>query len=247
MIVQMNIQRIFIASWLICLLAVFPAYGRIVYVDANAKGGNTGADWANAATNLAAALRKAAPAAEVWLAEGVYIPGTKHSDSFVLKPGMKLLGGFAGGMGSREARNWTAHPTILSGNIGRQGKSDCVVKGAANAIIDGVTIQDGGAPGHDNPHDPAYPSKVGGLLVRAAGSDALTIANCTFRAVCRLVGRPHLDALTIANCTFRANDAYYDTSPLTPGLGYGGAILALNSSIIVVDSVFDDTRSHTGG
>jgi len=95
-----------------------PAYA-ITHVDADASGANDGSSWADAFTDLQAALA-ATPAGEIWIAEGVYrpaAPGGARSASFALKNGVALYGGFAGTESSRVTRNTSANPTVLSGDL----------------------------------------------------------------------------------------------------------------------------------
>jgi hypothetical protein len=90
-------------------------------VDADATGGlQNGSTWADAFTDLQAALAVAQYGDEVWVAEGTYLPtpGTDRHRSFDLKNGVRLLGGFGGTEDSAQQRDWALRPTRLSGNIG---------------------------------------------------------------------------------------------------------------------------------
>lgn len=220
---------------LITLLAGTPAVSQTVFVDAAATGDNNGTDWTNAYVSLFEALESSAPGAELWVAEGIYIPGSNRTDSFVLKPQMKLYGGFTSGMTDRSQRDWQAHQTILSGEIQhagrpstgamRQDNSHYVVVGAANARLDGFVIRDGGDPTFNPANDPADQANVGGMLIKDIGTAAQTVANCHFFS----------------------NEAYYDTGTPPAGTGYGGAILVLNSSVTVHSSSFDRNWAHSRG
>ena len=55
------------------------------------------------------------------MAEGVYYPGTARTDTFQCKYGVSVYGGFAGTETARAQRNWNAHVTTLSGDIGVPG------------------------------------------------------------------------------------------------------------------------------
>jgi hypothetical protein len=82
------------------------AWGRIIYVDRNAKGAINGSSWTNACRNLEDALGKARSAekpVEVRVAQGVWKPGwsgysveEKRHASFELYSGVTLKGGYAG-------------------------------------------------------------------------------------------------------------------------------------------------------
>ena len=95
------------------------AAGDIIYV---AKSGDDsdGSTWENAFTDLQTALAIADSGEEIWVATGVYTPGTARSDSFQLVEGVAVYGGFDPDWGVDQfgERDWQAYPTILSGDIG---------------------------------------------------------------------------------------------------------------------------------
>ena len=115
-------------------------------------------DWTN--TNPGAVY-------EIWVVEGTYYPdeGGSHvsdsrSESFHIHKNVRLYGGFVGNETSRDARDWMAHPTILSGDIDQDGMPAnnayhvFYLDGASyhepinNAtLIDGFTITAGNANG----------------------------------------------------------------------------------------------------
>jgi len=89
----------------------------ICFVDADATGGgDTGANWTNAYVDLQDALTNTS-CAEIWVAEGVYKPGTSTTDSFLVQPGTTLWGGFVGTETGSHQADPKAHVTILSGDI----------------------------------------------------------------------------------------------------------------------------------
>ncbi len=89
------------------------------YYVAKTGDGSDGLSWSTAFTKLQDALVAVAEAAggEIWVATGVYTPGTDREDSFNLFPGVAVYGGFAGTETSLTDRDWVANPTILSGDI----------------------------------------------------------------------------------------------------------------------------------
>ncbi len=114
--------------------------------------------WANACT-LHSALDNAGSGAEVWVAKGTYYPttGTDRTETFQLKSGVAVYGGFAGNETARNQRNPKANVTILSGEIGNPVRatdnSYHVVTGSGTdntAILDGFTISGGYADGSTN-------------------------------------------------------------------------------------------------
>jgi len=151
---------------------------QIIYVDVSATGANDGSSWANAYTDLTTAISNASNPSIIWIAEGVYTPGTQREDSFVLKDGIIIQGGFpsGGGDGSLEARFPAAHETVLSGEIGAPGPDDNsyhVVTGDSTAneliLLDGVSIAHGRANGGGDDNTGA------GLML---DSSIIYLANC---------------------------------------------------------------------
>ncbi len=92
-----------------------------LYVRQVATGTNTGLSWSNAMPGLQMALNQIATTrcynTEVWVATGVYTPGSTISDTFNLLPQIQLYGGFVGTETLRTQHNWQTNPTILSGDI----------------------------------------------------------------------------------------------------------------------------------
>jgi len=94
--------------------------GRLLYVDAEATGANDGSSWADAYTDLQSALGAATADDEIWIADGVYVPGDTQDDSFVITgalDGLRVYGGFDGGEPVRAARAPQEHRAILSGDL----------------------------------------------------------------------------------------------------------------------------------
>lgn len=139
----------------------------ILYVDDTATGANDGSSWADAFTDLQAALDAAEATGgaivEIRVAEGVYKPSRRtdpkdpRSATFALASGTRILGGF-NVTGSSSQRDWEAHPTVLSGDLlgddqpGFSNRSDnalhvvqsvdfCPQNGLI--FLDGVTVRGG--------------------------------------------------------------------------------------------------------
>lgn len=220
------------------------ALGDILYVDADAGGSNDGSSWANAYTELQTALGAASNGAEIWIAEGTYKPTTPsgRAATFQLKSGVGVYGGFSGNELLRSARDWGAHPVILSGDIGTAGvKTDNsynVVTGSGvdnTSRIDGVVITGGYADGVGT-HD-----KGGGLQI-TGGSPV--VANVNFidnwasnhgaGMSTQLTGSEPL----VFNCTFSGN-----------GTNFNGAMANLwYANTTVVNSTFTgNTGGNAGG
>ena len=129
---------------------------QVIYVKSNANGG--GSSWADA-TDLRSALQAANFESEIWVAEGLYKPTTcstcgevERNTAFVVKDGVKLLGGFNGTETSSDQRSAIQNVTILSGDINNDNEltdnsyTVLLAEGVSNqTLIDGFTIQDGNA------------------------------------------------------------------------------------------------------
>ncbi len=182
----------------------------IWYVNASATGGN-GQSWANAFTDLQAALAVAQPGDQVWVAQGTYTPTgtTDRSASFALKDGVALFGDFGGTETQLSQRDFVHHATTLSGDIGAPGDSSdnsfhvVTATGlSATAVLDGFTITAGNANGS------AVLDLAGGGLLN--DSSSLTLTNVTFSGnfasvdgggLCNIDG----SSPTLTNVTFSGN------------------------------------------
>ncbi|GMU35536.1 MAG: hypothetical protein HS101_01535 [Planctomycetia bacterium] len=210
--------------------ALCPGQPNVIHVWPAAPGAETGSNWYHAFHDLKSALLAASPGDEVWVARGTYYPdggflvksdnymlGTgDRQESFELESGVAIFGGFVGNESNRAQRDWTANPTILSGNITASGSgagtSHHVVTGGVEddetAVLDGFTVTLGSA-------ESAPTSEGGGML--NAGSP--TVANCVFSQNRAILGGglANSGSPLITQCVFIANwsslggDALYNT------------------------------------
>lgn len=136
-------------------VTVLNGIGRL-YVAQSATGDNNGSNWANAFTDLQAALTLASAKDEIWVAKGSYSPGTLAASYFTLKEGVKIYGGFAGTEGALTERDSTlirtANETILDGSKGVPSyhvvynNNTAVATALTSAtVLDGFSIQGGGS------------------------------------------------------------------------------------------------------
>lgn len=213
-----------------------------VYVDADATGGNNGSSWADAFTGLQSGIDLAVSGVEVWVAEGTYVPGANRSDSFLPKRGVRVFGGFAGGETVRQQRDWVAHPTILSGEIGSAGATDncyhVVRADGANvsAVLNGVTITGGYANGGGN-------DGHGGAVRAVGGGVSLVNSTITGNYAALYGGGVYTDnpgTVFAVNCSFVDNQA---------ALHGGGANIDAGSGVpsAIVNSVFTGNTAFRGG
>ena len=197
----MRTRRICLCSIIMgmSLLLSVDTHARIIYVDASAKGNNTGTDWPNAWPCLRSALPTADPGDSVWVAEGVYKPDQgldiwpnkpvvvasgNPGTSFPFAGGVSYYGGFPQGGGRWEDRNPWKLETILSGDLlGNDGPDWTMREDNAwhvgsvsgdDAVIDGFKIVNGNSQGGVFDIDPA--GYGGGLTI----SGSAVIENCVF-------------------------------------------------------------------
>ena len=200
------------------LATATPLARSVVYVDGAAAGLENGTSWANAYKDLRIAMAASPANAEIWVAAGVYKPGPSRADSFALKTGMKLYGGFTSGMTARDQRDWAANPTTLSGDINalnnHTDNSNHVLTGAPDAVVDGFTVERGG--------DTTYSTADGVASAFGGGLFVTDIESA---------------AMKLANCTFRYNNAFYDDETTRANTGHGGAIAA-EGTVNAVNCVF---------
>ena len=103
------------------------ASAEVRFVDIDATGEGNGLNWCDAFTNLRSVLQNTAQDGdEVRVAEGTYLPANCvqgvpcnfRVNSFVLKTGVTVTGGWAGcGEPDPDERDIVAHLTVLSGDL----------------------------------------------------------------------------------------------------------------------------------
>jgi hypothetical protein len=152
---------------------------------------------------------------ELWVAAGGYHEGAFPAKTIAIPDGVGLYGGFLGNEVLRDARNPSAHPTVIEGDLPNDLGNAChVVTLAGNVTLSGFVIANGDARGQ-------IEADGGGIVVTGG---APTIDHCVFRghradygaAVAVLGGTPsfsdnHYDAdnraAALGSCTYVATGA----------------------------------------
>jgi hypothetical protein len=214
-----------------------------IYVDQDAPGpAHDGTSWNNAFTEMQAALAAVTVNHEIWVAEGTYYPDPNgltdsRAATFQLKNGVALYGGFAGTETSHAWRDPAAHPTLLSGDLSKNGTLNVgaayhVVTGSGTdhtARLDGFTITAGNADGN------IY---SGGGMYNNGGSPTLT--NISFLHNSASFGGGMYNSTQsspiLNNVTFSDNSAYD-----------GGGMYNDASSPILNNVTFSDNSVYDGG
>lgn len=227
-------NTIYLSFLFFLLSAALPAQNNRLYVSSSANGAANGGSWADAFTNLHMALGLAQAGDSIWMAEGVYAPAVSaaRDSSFVLPSGVLLFGGFSGTENSLDERDWAAHPTILSGDIGVAGDSTdnaytilYLENPDSGTVIDGMIFRHGIANFTPLNVPGSSPKKCGGgLYIMAADGWAYPdIRNCTFE-YCYAYnsgGAVYINGSGVGsvaprffNCTFRHNSVRVDGGAL---------------------------------
>lgn len=132
------------------IIVMHLTFKHIVYVNAEAKGLNNGTSWENAYTELKTAcdsIKDNGNLTEIWVAKGRYRGDGTSVNAFILKPNVRLYGGFTGTEFADydiTQRDITANETILDG--GYIQRVICMEEDATEetpVIIDGFTITKG--------------------------------------------------------------------------------------------------------
>ena len=202
-----------------------------LFVDRTASGSGSGLSWTNAFTSLQDALalaRTLAPAesVEIWVAEGIYYPDvgaglTNNSRNLSFQPvaNVALYGGFAGGESTLEARDWEAHPTVLSGDIDGNDSVDA----------DGVAQNHTDIHGNNSYHVVVLDringsATLDGFVITSGNATGLGQINGLSMSYGAGIHGRNSDAM-LANLRIQGNSAL-----LSPGGGSGGGIYAESDS-----------------
>ncbi len=147
--------------------------GTVIFVLPGATGAGTGADWADAFTDLAPALATAISGQQIWVAGGTYLPtaGNDTTKTLAIPTGVSVFGGFAGTETLLSQRSWASNLVTLSGAI-LGAKSRHVVTLSQGGLLDGVVVTGGDASS-------AFGDQSGGgILVLSGGAGIAEIDHC---------------------------------------------------------------------
>ncbi|NCC53118.1 MAG: hypothetical protein EOM20_18155, partial [Spartobacteria bacterium] len=247
------------------ILLPYAAEGAVVYVNHAAVGAQDGSSWDDAFPLLQDGLAAAVPGDEVWVAAGLYKPGSlgdSRTNTYWIDKTISLYGGFAGDESSLSERDWEANLTVLSGDlagnditnaygvvldwtdvVGNDNCYDVVTAWGAVCTIDGFTITAGRAD-EDDPR--LIPHGVGNGLNAAWGH--LTLSNLVFR------GNRGNTKPGGAIYFWESTGAVSHVSFIGNNGSDGGAVFCRDASVIFRDVLFqendaidDDTTVSGGG
>jgi predicted outer membrane repeat protein len=225
-----------------------------IFISEDATGNNDGSSWQHAYVDLSDALENAEEGDSLWIAFGEYKPPMQIDSSeiikdtthyFLLDKNLTILGGFAGFETNPDQRDILFNPTILSGdildddrtNLPEFNKTDnarhiLVLTEAVDksTIIDGLYIWR------------AYGAHAEGGGLKIAGSCVLrntTIDECqASKGGAIWISGNGTNELLIENCTFIKNRAHHYSSSI---------FLDSMLNFSVSNSLFNDNADSTGG
>jgi hypothetical protein len=172
-----------------------------IYVNSAATGSANGTSWANAYTDLQAALNDAT-GTNIWIAKGTYKPAGAATDttvSYKMTTAKNIYGGFAGTETSLAQRNPATNVVVLSGDVNGDDKADSVYVNKKDnrrhvliieptvtgvALLDGMTISGGAS--RDTTTTRVSPRETHGAGVLSYAS--ININNCKFTGNRGVVG-----------------------------------------------------------
>lgn len=246
------------------VLGVHNADGAVRFVKFNAVGANNGTSWNNAYRKLQDALAAVVDGDEVWVAAGTYVPAVPadanpKDQTFNVRRGAKVYGGFQGNEASRAQRNPAIHVTILSGDIngddlpGFANRNDNCIRVVEIGIesnnppvtnfriVDGFTIRGG------NGSDPNTGAAEMGAGMRVSSVELpVRITNCVFRdndgdrAAALSIVNVAPNSVLVTNCLLAGNRSLNDTIEvqLSDGVRFASCTFAHNQGIFQQSSGF---------
>lgn len=257
----------------------------IRYVKPTATGTGDGSSWANASGSLQAMINIASPTMdEVWVAAGTYYPSafpsgcttcgtasaTNRNNTFLLKSGLRVYGGFAGTETARVLRNSHLNETILSGDLGVLNEASdnayhvvTAIDCSSNTILERFTIKDGNANGATSI------TVAGRTYFRSWGGGVLCVYSPITIALCAIVENRANDGggilntacdPLITNCVIALNIAFAGGGGIYNHEGSatdirmctivqntanvaGGAMYNYNSNPYIIDVILRDNSS----
>jgi hypothetical protein len=204
----------------------------LVYVNhADGNDADDGRTWANAKASPQAGIDAAfaeAGKCDVWVARGTYAPtykadpfGPANTATLLLRDGIAVYGGFAGGELALAQRSLATNPTIVSGTTGALRR---VATGAEGARLDGIMLTG---------------AKEAGLYLPSA---SMTVAWCTLSANLGNAIFVGTGTVTVEDSDFVGNEGA-DSAGFATGAGINGRP---GSNIRVQRSSFRENTSFRG-
>jgi predicted outer membrane repeat protein len=241
-----------ILFWLLVAVLCPLARGKIVYVDDDAVGANTGTSWTDAYRYLQDALSASQSGDEIRVAQGIYRPDQASARPTV--PGRTRRSTLAANssVDGRTATFELKNGVTIKGEYGGGGASD---PDAQDAELY-VTVLSGDLAGDDGP-DFANRAENCYHVVTGSGVDAtavldhvaITGGNASGSLRDGSGGGMYLEhsSPTLTHCAFRDNMAHPDGSSAVLSGGEGGGVYNLGGSPQLAHCTFNGNSARSGG
>ncbi len=225
---------------------------KTVYVSESGSGGNSGESWNDALDNLNDAIVISNSGDEIWVAAGTYRLKDR-SESFLLKEGVKIYGGFSGTESSIEERDFLLNNSILHGDVANNdiegeflsNKGDnalhVVVASediSKETLLDGMVISGGFTDGE---FGAGNDRQGGGILLIGAPTikNCLITKNGGYNGGGLCYASENSQNAVLSNCRFFNNEVIYR--------GAGVYIGAFNLEVEINDCEFESNSAFNGG
>ncbi len=221
--------RKILCALLFLSLASSPAFAEIFRVDPSKSESGAGDTWANAlGLGQFRSKLQSTTGHEFWLKKGWYTPGSTHENSFLLKDGTRLYGGFAGDEKTRDERNPSDNVTVLTGDIQNNDTKNS----------DGVTERWGDINEEGGDNSKLIVLIQGGTTETPSVIDGITLCGGSGHTSNKASGIQIEDGYAcIENCSIVGNK----------GEKKGGALFARSADVLVSGCAFEYNRSDENG
>jgi predicted outer membrane repeat protein len=223
----------------------------ILHVKYDASGNNTGTSWANAFTSLQSALAEAQGGDQVWVAAGVYKPGTLRTHTFQIPAGVAVYGGFAGTETLLTQRDLNTQRTVLSGDVDNND---------TNTDTNGIAETAADIQGANAYHVVTIGSAAGGVNIDATtrfDGFTLTAGQATDTTVgseqyggglyCGGSGAGNACSPTLSNLIFSGNQAIYGGGLAADGYNQGSSHPTLTNAVFTGNQATDGGALYSDG
>lgn len=246
-------------------------------------GTGDGYSWDDASGDLQAMINESSSGNQIWVGSGTYVPNRKMTDpgtitqnnaenTFLLKEGVAVYGGFRGNETQLDQRNWNTQEAILSGRF-EGGNAYHVVLAAGNqeqsfspnTKMDGFTITGGNAVGAANSivNGQTIINVNGGGIYNLLSS--VTFSNLKVKTnnaqnlgggILNWSGNSIFTNVTATGNTaqsggavagYNGNPIFFNTKVSGNAATYGGGFYILNSTLSVTGGLFSGNTASFGG
>lgn len=224
-------------------LSVNPA--QVIYVkSSNNNFTQDGTTWARAFTNVQYALNAAGECTEIWVAQGTYRPAA--GQSFQMKRGVAMYGGFAGDEVSRVGIPWTTNRTILrnnAANVGVFSTTDPTLRIDSSSVLDGFIIQNTNTSSAIRNYQTS-PTIRNCLFENSVGT-AISLENSAASVIDCIFTNGQRSAINVRSSTpIISGNKFYNNSDISSA---GGINSTFGSEFTIANCLFQGNTGSSGG